>query len=149
MVMNDAGRNRTEILQPDDLDYEIVCPDCPAGDKSSASAVPVQGIPRQAKCPHPSAAKPWRIQRGDQQDRYPWSGALRQKVGHRLRYPQGHLRSAAPVSSLFQSPGCRSISIGVQGVFGIFAEQGQTSLGAGTIAGAGAGGGRTPRQSPA
>ena len=39
-----AGRNRTEILQPDDLDHEIVCPDCPAGDKSSASAIPVQGI---------------------------------------------------------------------------------------------------------
>ena len=39
---NDAGRNRTEIIQPDDLHHEIVCPDCPAGDKSSTSAVPVQ-----------------------------------------------------------------------------------------------------------
>ena len=45
----------------------------------------------------------------------------------------------------FQSPGRRSLPLGVQGVFGIFAEQGQTPLGAGTIAGAGAGGGRTPR----
>ena len=42
----------------------------------------------------------------------------------RLCHPQRHLRSAAPVSGLFQSPGCRSISIGVQGVFGISAEQG-------------------------
>ena len=39
-----------------------------------------------------------------------------------------------PVSGLFQSPGCRSLSLGVQGIFGIPAEQGQTPLGAGTIA---------------
>ena len=41
-----------------------------------------------------------------------------------IDYPQGHLRSAAPVSGLFQSPGCRSLQLGVQGVFGIPAEQG-------------------------
>ena len=106
-----------------DLHHEIVCPDCLAGDKSSASAVPVQGIPRQAERPHPVAAKPGRVQRGDQQDRHPWLRAVCQKVRHRLRYPQGHLRSAAPVSGLFQSPGRRSLPIGVQGVFGIPAEQ--------------------------
>ena len=76
-----AGRNRTEILQPDDLDHEIVCPDCPAGDKSSTSAVPVQGIPRQAERPHPSAAKPGRVQRGDQQDRHPWLERYAKKYG--------------------------------------------------------------------
>lgn len=32
-------------------------------------------------------------------------------------HPKGQLRSAAQVSGLFQSPGCRSISIGFQGVF--------------------------------
>ena len=36
----------------------------------------VQGIPRQAERPHPSAAKPGRVQRGDQQDRHPWSGTV-------------------------------------------------------------------------
>ena len=34
---------------------------------------------------------PGRVQRGDQQDRHPWSGTLCQKVRHRLRYPQGQL----------------------------------------------------------
>ena len=34
------------------------------------------------------------------------------------------------VSGLFQSPGRRSLQLGVQGVFGIFAEQRQTPLGA-------------------
>ena len=28
------------------------------------------------KGPHPSAAKPGRVQRGDQQDRHPWAGTL-------------------------------------------------------------------------
>ena len=72
-----------------------------------------------AKCPHSSAAEPGCVQRGDQQDRHPWAGTLRQKVRHRLCHPQGHLRSAAPVSGLFQSPGCRSLQLGVQRVFGI------------------------------
>jgi len=66
-----------------------------------------------------------------------------------IDYAQGHLRGAAPVSGLFQSPGRRSLQLGVQRVFGIPAEQGQTPLGTGTVAGTGAGSGRTPRQSPA
>ena len=82
MVMNDAGRNRTEILQPDDLDHEIVCPNCSQGGKGGVSAVPVQGIPRKAERPHLAAAEPGRIQRGDQQDWHPWSGTLCQKVRH-------------------------------------------------------------------
>ena len=62
-----------------------------AGGKGGVSAVPVQSSPRQAERPHPFAAEPGRVQRGDQQDRHPWTGTLCQKVRHRLRYPQGQL----------------------------------------------------------
>ena len=58
----------------------------------------------------------------------------RLKKLNRLRHPQGHLRGAAPVSGLFQSPGRRSLQLGVQRVFGIPAEQGQTPLGIGKTA---------------
>ena len=88
MVMNDAGRNRTEIIQPDDLHHKAVCPDCSPGGKGGVSAVPVQGIPRKAERPHPAAAEPGRFQRGDQQNRHPWLRAVRQKVRHRLCHPQ-------------------------------------------------------------
>ena len=79
--MNDAGRNRTEIIQPDDLHHKAVCPDCSPGGKGGVSAVPVQGIPRKAERPHPSAAKPGCVQRGDQQDRHPWLERYAKKYG--------------------------------------------------------------------
>ena len=73
---NDAGRNRTEIIQPDDLHHKAICPDCSPGGKGDVSAIPVQGIPRQAERPHPSAAKPGRVQRGDQLERQTWIETL-------------------------------------------------------------------------
>ena len=64
-----------------DLYHQAVCPDSPAGGKGGVSAVPVQSIPRQAERPHPVTAKPGRVQRGDQQDRHPWSERYAKKYG--------------------------------------------------------------------
>lgn len=40
--MKIAGRNRAEIIQPDDFDHETVCPDSPQCGKSGDTTVSVQ-----------------------------------------------------------------------------------------------------------
>ena len=69
------------------------------------------------------------------------------KVRHRLRYPQGHLEVRPGIWS-FQSPGCRSLQSAFKEYSASLLNK-INALGAGTIAGADAGGSRTPRQSPA
>ncbi len=99
-----AGRNRTEVIQHYDLHHKAVRPDCPAGSKSGVSAVPVQSIPRQAERPHSVAAKPGRVQRGDQQNRHPWVGTLRQKDGIDYAIRKDTSRGLRPVIWSFSGP---------------------------------------------